>query len=128
MKSIELSDQKEIPEYIKTVLRGKPIEEQISYFELYAYALQTHSILDREIDPEKDQYRAECRSLPLDEQTIIVQDGIMIGVKFLYTEVFINAYSAVQHGNGHRTSSDYWYFDEDHLWYQLICKIKESES
>ena len=57
----------------------------------------------------------------LSAYTLLIQDDIIVGVDLDFEEIycFDNPYSTVSHVNGHRTSSDYWYFDEDHIWYEF---------
>ncbi len=115
MEIINVKDEISIPDFMKKHLSGMPIEQQLKFFSLEKCSCTTHSILNRHVTPS-DRYPGY--SVIIEGYPILVQDGIVVGVDIgekLYC--FEHQYSKVISSNGHRTSTDYWYYEEDHSWY-----------
>ena len=115
MEIINIKDKITIPDFMRKHLSGLPVEQQLRFFSLRHCCVTTFSITDRHVEPS-DKYPGE--TVIIEDYPILVQDGIVVGVDVgeeLYC--FEHPYSKVHSFNGHRTSSDYWYYDEDHSWF-----------
>ena len=115
MKIINVKDKITIPDLMKNNLSGLPVEQQLKFFSLESCCVTTGSVLNRHVEPS-DRYPG--KKVNIEEYPILVQDGIVVGVDVeeeLYC--FEHPYSKVHSFGGHRTSSDYWYYDENHSWF-----------
>lgn len=110
-----------IPEAVLEIFRNVPPEEQMAHFRLYRYHYKTTSITRSgdQFKPADYCRHARRTRCPLDEQELLIQGGVIIGVRILGRDIFCyeNPIGCLTHANGQRTSSDYWYYDEDHYWY-----------
>lgn len=104
-----------IPSDIKEKLSNKSIEQQLKYFCL-EHCHETTFWIDQKIQ-NKEMYKGEKVEFA-EKYTIIVQDGIIVGVDIgeeLYW--FSKPCSSIRSYGGHRTSNDGWGYEEEHEWY-----------
>ena len=116
LKTIEVQRATPIPETVKDLLAGLTVEEQLPFFHLSVCHRPTSFTGDAFInDPEN----GPKRNLPLAEYPLLIQEGIIVGVQVEDEAIFCfeRTHGKIKNYNGHRTSTDYWYYEADHSWY-----------
>lgn len=110
-----------IPEAVVERFRGVSPEEQLAHFRLHRHADRTYSITQSGDQFKPPAFRLPCGGKACDpsEHEILTQDGVIVGIRIDKKDIYCyeNPVGCLSHHGGHRTSSDYWYYDEDHIWY-----------
>lgn len=104
-----------IPSDIKEKLSNKSIEQRLKYFSL-EYCHVTTFWINQKIQ-NKEKYKGKKVEFA-EKYTIIVQDGIIVGVDIgeeLYW--FSKPCSSIRSYGGHRTTNDGLGYEEEHEWY-----------